>query len=237
MVGTIINVITIIIGSTLGIFLGSRLPDRIRSTVMSGLGLITIAMGIQMFMQTSNTLIVLGSLLIGSLLGEWWLLEDRLANLGSWLESRLLKGNGGTGSKFVRGFVTTSLLFCIGPMAILGSIQDGLIGDYSLLTAKSIMDGFASMAFSSTLGIGVAFSALPTFIYQGGITLLAGQVQSIVTEAMMNEMTAVGGVVLAGLSISSLLELRKIRVGSFLPSLFVAPLLVWLISTLGIVMP
>ena len=126
--------------------------------------------------------------------------------------------------------MTASLIFCIGPLAILGSIQDGLVGDSELLIIKSIMDGFASLAFASTLGLGVAFSALTVLIYQGSITLLAAQLNAIVTEPMMTEMTATGGVILIGLAISSLLEIKKIRVGSFLPALAIAPLIVWILS-------
>jgi uncharacterized membrane protein YqgA involved in biofilm formation len=126
--------------------------------------------------------------------------------------------------------MVASLLFCIGPMAILGSIQDGLTGDYNLLAVKSTLDGFASIAFASTLGIGVMFSSLIILLYQGGISLLAGQLSSIVTTPMMNEMTATGGVILIGLAISNLLEIKKIRVGNFLPALVFAPLIVWVLS-------
>lgn len=235
MIGTIINIVAILVGSGLGMFFGSKVPERIRTTVVAGLGLFTMVIGFNMAIQTQNSIIVLGSLLIGALLGEWWKLEDGLQNLGVWLEARLLKnGTQGKDSRFVRGFVTSSLLFCIGPMAILGSIQDGLVGDYSLLAIKSIMDGFAALAFSSTLGIGVAFSILPTLVYQGGISLLAGQAQAFITTPMMTEMTAVGGVVLVGLAISSLLEIRRIRIGSFLPAIFVAPLIVAVLAALGI---
>jgi hypothetical protein len=130
----------------------------------------------------------------------------------------------------VRGFLTASLLFCVGPLTILGSIQDGLRGDTSLLAVKSVLDGFASLAFASTLGIGVMFSTLVILVYQGGISLLAAQLSAVVTEPMMNEMTAAGGVILVGLAISSLLEIKTIRVGNFLPALAVAPLIVWILS-------
>ncbi len=233
MTGTIINIITILVGSFLGILFGSRLPDRLKRTVTTGLGLFTISIGISMFLKSEESLIVLGGLLIGAVLGEWWKIEEGLENLGVWLESRFGGGDSAEeSSRFIRGFMTASLIFCIGPLAILGSIQDGLVGDYELLVVKSIMDGFASLAFASTLGIGVAFSALAVFVYQGSITLLAAQLNSIVTEPMMTEMTAVGGVILIGLAISSLLEIKKIRVGSFLPALAVAPLIVWVLSVI-----
>ncbi len=239
MIGTLINGAAILVGSLVGLVFGAQLPDRIRNTVVSGIGLFTMVLGVKLFLSTENSLLVLGSLLIGALLGEWWQLEERLENLGGWLERKLMKKNGGeqSQSKFVKGFVTSSLVFCIGPMAILGSIQDGLTGDFSLLAIKSILDGFASLAFASSLGIGVAFSILPTCVYQGSISLMANQLQLIVTDPMMNEMTAVGGLILVGLAISSLLEIRSIRVGSFLPSLFVAPILVGLLAYFGVTLP
>ena len=239
MIGTLINGAAILVGSLVGLIFGAQLPDRIRNTVVSGIGLFTMVLGIKLFLSTENSLLVLGSLLIGALLGEWWQLEERLENLGGWLERKLMKKNGGeqSQSKFVKGFVTSSLVFCIGPMAILGSIQDGLTGDFSLLAIKSILDAFASLAFASSLGIGVAFSILPTCVYQGSISLMANQLQLIVTDPMMNEMTAVGGLILVGLAISSLLEIRSIRVGSFLPSLFVAPILVGLLAYFGVTLP
>jgi uncharacterized protein len=234
MIGTLINFSSILIGGLLGLVLGSRLPERLRQTVMYGIGLFTFALGIQMFLKTNNPLIVLGSILTGGILGEWWRIEDRLQNLGQWLEQKLLRRESGSKSGFVRGFLVTSLLFCIGPMAILGSIQDGMTGDFSILTAKSVMDGFASIAFASNLGLGVAFSALPVLLYQGAISLLAGQMHAWVTPIMMAEMTATGGVIIVGLAISSLLELRPIRVGNFLPALFIAPILVLLLVWLGV---
>ncbi len=238
MIGTLINVATILVGGTLGLIFGARVSERLKSTVIAGMGLFTIAIGLQMFLKTENSLIVLGALLVGALLGEWWKIEDRLQSLGQILEARFAKGSAAAddetaSNKFVRGFLTTSLLFCVGPIAILGSIQDGLTGNYNLLAVKSVLDGFASLAFASTLGVGVMFSSLMILIYQGGISLLAAQLNAIVTQSMMNEMTATGGVILMGLAISSLLEIKKIRVGNFLPALFIAPLIVWILSRLG----
>jgi uncharacterized membrane protein YqgA involved in biofilm formation len=233
MTGTFINIAAILIGGTIGLFFGARIPERYKDTVIAGMGLFTAAMGLQMFLKSENQLIVLGALIIGALIGEWLKIEDRLQTFGQTLEQRFSKDTEtGAGSKFVRGFMVSSLLFSIGPMAILGSIQDGLTGDYNLLAVKSTLDGFASIAFASTLGIGVLFSSLITLIYQGGISLLAGQLSSIVTDPMMNEMTATGGVILVGLAISNLLEIKKIRVGNFLPALAVAPLIVWILSLL-----
>jgi len=235
MTGTIINIITVLIGGTLGLLFGARLPDRLKGTVVAGMGLFTTAIGIQMFLKTENPLIVLGALLIGALLGEWWKIEDGLQNLGHVLEERFTSNSeAGPNSNFVRGFLTASLLFCVGPMTILGSIQDGLTGNYELLAVKSVLDGFASLAFSSSLGIGVLFSTLVILVFQGGISLMAVQLNALVTTPMLNEMTAAGGVILMGLAISSLLEIKKIRTGNFLPALAVAPLIVWILSLLGV---
>jgi uncharacterized membrane protein YqgA involved in biofilm formation len=237
MTGTIINVAAILIGGAIGLFFGARIPDRLKGTVINGMGLFTAVYGIQMFFKTENALIVLGSLLIGALLGEWWRIEDGLEALGRTLEKRFYNGNastpgasGSSRSRFVLGFMTASLLYCIGPLAILGSIQDGLTGDYQTLAIKSVLDFFASVAFASTLGVGVLFSIVPLAIYQGGISLLAGQLNAIVTPSMINELTATGGVILLGLAISRLLEIKPIRVGNFLPALAVAPLIVWILE-------
>jgi uncharacterized protein len=230
MTGTFLNIATVLIGGVIGLIFGARIPDKLKATVIAGMGLFTAAMGLQMFLKTENPLIVLGALLIGTLLGEWWRIEDGLQNLGKVLEQRFSKADDDGSNKFVRGFLTASLLFCVGPMTILGSIQDGLTGDYNLLAVKSVLDGFASLAFASTLGVGVMFSAIVILVYQGGISLLAAQLNAIVTTSMMNELTATGGVILIGLAISSLLEIKKIRVGNMLPGLLVAPLIVWALT-------
>jgi uncharacterized membrane protein YqgA involved in biofilm formation len=235
MTGTIINMFTVFIGGMIGLLVGSRFPDRVRQTVIAGLGLFTAAIGIQMFLNTENPIIVLGSLLLGGLLGEWWRIEDGLRGLGAIFERRFIQNpQNQEGSRFIRGFLTASLVFCVGPMTILGSIQDGLTGDYSLLAIKSVLDGFAALAFASSLGLGVLFSIPVILIYQGGISLLAAQAQAVSTPAMMNEMTAAGGILLIGIAISNLLEIKPIRVGNFLPALFIAPLIVALLAVLQI---
>jgi len=224
MVGTLINVATVVVGSGAGMLVGSRLPERIRQTVLHGLGLMTMVIGMSMALKTQNPLLVLASLLLGGLIGEWLGLEERLQALGRWLETRIAGGSG-EGSTFVKGFVTASLVFCVGPMTILGSIQDGLTGNYTLLAIKATLDGFASLAFSASLGVGVMFAALTVLIYQGSLTLGAGLVKELLTEAMITEMTAVGGVMILGIGLL-LLDLKRVRVASFLPGLLVAPLLV-----------
>jgi uncharacterized protein len=252
MTGTFLNVATVIIGSLLGILFGARFPDRVRQTVIAGLGLFTAGYGLLIFTRTDNPLIVLGSLLVGGLLGEWWRIEEGLRAMGGFFESRVTAlrkkqsqnfygdvenspaADADASSRFIRGFLTASLVFCVGPMTILGSIQDGLTGDYSTLAIKSVLDGFASLAFASTLGIGVLFSTLVILVYQGGISLLASQAHAVISETMMNEMTAAGGILLLGIAISSLLEIKPIRVGNFLPALLIAPIIVAVLSALGI---
>jgi uncharacterized membrane protein YqgA involved in biofilm formation len=235
MTGTLINAASILLGGALGLLLGSRIPARLRETVIAGLGLFTTAYGIKMFLTTQNSLAVLGSLLIGVLLGEWWRIEDGIKRLGEWLNQRFARQTGPEGSsRFIIGFFTSSLLFCIGPMAILGSIQDGLTGDYQTLVIKSILDGFAALAFASSMGVGVLFSAGMVFLYQGSISLLASQVQAVVSDAMMVEMSAVGGVILIAIGISNLLEIKQIRTGNFLPALIIAPIMVLLMQAVGV---
>jgi uncharacterized membrane protein YqgA involved in biofilm formation len=231
MVGTLINVATVVAGSGAGLLVGSRLPERIRQTVLSGLGLMTLVIGMSMALQTRNPLLMLASLLLGGVIGELLGLEERLQALGRSLETRV-SGHSGEGSAFVKGFVTASLVFCVGPMTILGSIQDGLTGNYTLLAIKATLDGFASLAFSASLGIGVMFAALTVLIYQGALTLGAGLVKAVLTEAMITEMTAVGGTMILGIGLL-LLDLKRVRVASFLPGLFIAPLLVALAPTLN----
>ncbi len=233
MTGTLINVVAIVVGSVSGLVFGSRLSDNLKQTVIAGMGLFTTAVGFQMFLKAENALVVLGALIFGAILGEWWRLEERIENLGVWLEKRLSGSSSGASSNFVRGFLVASVLFCTGPMAILGSISDGLRGDYLTLSIKSTLDGFISIAFASTFGAGVVFAALPVLIYQGTISLLATQLNSIMSTSMMNEMTATGGILLMGVGVSSLLEIKKIRVGNFLPALIIAPAIVYVLSLMG----
>ncbi len=232
--GTIFNVATIITGGFIGLLLGNRLPEKIRFTVMNALGLFTMAYGIKLFLQTNNAMVVLGSLLIGILLGEWWKLEDGLNHIGIWFESKFNKGNGVESKRFIQGFLTSSLLFCIGPMAILGALQDGLTGDFSTLAIKAVIDGFSAIAFASSMGVGVLFSSIIILVYQGGISLLANQLQFLMTDIMLNEISALGGIMLIGLAISSLMEIRKIRVANFLPGFLIVPFMVMIFIYFGI---
>jgi len=239
--GTLINIASVFVGSTIGILSGHRLPERVRQTVIASLGVFTMAVGVSLFIDSmavdgENVLVPLISLLIGGILGEWWRIERRLKSFGAWLEAGFTAGEGEAvgENRFVRGFLSASLLFCVGPMTILGSIQDGLTGDYRLLVIKSVLDGFAAIALASTLGIGVMFSVTVILIYQGGISLLAAQATNFFSEIMLAELTAVGGILLLSLSIGSILELRPIRSGNLLPALLIAPILVLVLQALGI---
>lgn len=225
MVGTVVNVGTVLVGSLAGVCIGSRLSDPMRNTVLQGVGLITLLVGIQMALETHNILIVMGGMLLGGILGELLRIHDGLDRLGKLLQPLVPEGGGG---HVAEGFVTASLVFCVGPMAILGSIQDGLSGDYRLLSVKSVLDGFASVAFSASLGWGVAFSTVTLLLYQGGLTLFAGLFSTALTEPMIQEMTATGGLIIVGIGIK-LLEIKEIRLANFLPALVVAPFIVFLI--------
>jgi uncharacterized membrane protein YqgA involved in biofilm formation len=234
--GTLLNIITVLLGGIIGLLLGSRFPNKMRETVVSALGLFSTAVGLQMTFASKNILIVLGAILIGGIIGELVGIDEGLKKIGEWLEEKTgNKGTEGTQGNFVRGFVMASLLFCVGPMTILGSIQDGLSGDYKLLAIKSVMDGFAALAFTSSLGVGVMFSTLTIAVYQGGLTLLAGYAKAILTDAMIAEMTATGGIMIMGIGVGSLLELKPIRVGNFLPALIIAPLIVGVLNFFGVV--
>jgi len=232
MTGTAINVATVVAGGTLGTFLGERLPPRIRHIVMQGVGLVTLAVGMSMALSTKNFLLMLGSILIGGMLGEWWQLEEHLDKAGKWLETQAARSPFLARGEFTKGFITASLVFCVGPMTILGSIQDGLSGDYTLLAIKSVLDGFSSLAFAASMGMGVTFAAITVLLYQGILTLGASLFQAILTDAMITEMTATGGIIILGIGLL-LLEIKRVRIANFLPALAIAPLLVALWAKWG----
>ncbi|HOA21320.1 MAG TPA: DUF554 domain-containing protein [Anaerolineaceae bacterium] len=237
MLGTFINVGAILLGGLVGLVAGNKIPVKFRQTMVSGLGLFTLAYGIYIFTETNNMLIPLGALILGTMVGEWLKLEERLESLGSFLQAKFNRAEEAhsiEAQRFISGFVTSSLLFCIGPMAILGSIQDGLSGNFQMLAIKSLLDGLASVAFASSLGVGVLFSALPVLVYQGAISLSARALGQGFDASVVAEMTAIGGVILAGIAISNLLEIKKIRTGSFLPALVFAVLIVLGLNALGV---
>ena len=228
MTGTFINVATILVGTTVGVILGSRLPERVRQTVIHALGLVTLIVGVSQGLAAFRpplseltrgaVLIVLGSVLIGGILGELIGIERGLDHAGEALKRRFGRGQ----ARFTEGFVVASLVFCVGPLTVLGSIQDGLTGDYQLLAVKSLLDGFAAMAFASVLGWGVGFSALTVLVYQGALTLSASAAAGGFSDSMIAAMSAVGGVLILGIALR-LLDLRQVRVGNLLPALVLAP--------------
>jgi hypothetical protein len=222
LLGTTINAATVVTGSLIGVSVGARLPERIRTSVLHGLGIITTVIGLQMALETKHLLVVLGAILSGAILGELLRLTEALERVGQFLHRFLSKGST---THFGEGFITASLVFCVGPMTILGSIQDGLSGNYQLLAVKSVLDGFAAIAFSASLGWGVGCAALTIIVVQGGITVFAGIFDRFLTEPMIVEMTASGGIIIVGIGLK-LLNIADIRLASFLPALIIAPLLV-----------
>ncbi len=236
--GTWINLALVLLGTGCGLLLRHQLSPKMRVIITQAMGLTTLFIGVSMAQNLSSAksgsvegvILALIALAIGGLLGEWWQLENRLSASGDWLKERF-KG----GSRFTEGFVASSLLFCIGPMAILGSLNNGLLGDSTILVIKSTMDGLVSIALTGTYGVGVGFSVLPLVIYQGGLSLLASTFGQIIpdpaTAPSVLLVTGTGGIMLLGLGLN-LLEVGKIHVAAFLPALGLAPLISWLAATL-----
>lgn len=217
LLGTLANVAAIALGTLLGLALKQRLPERINTIAMQALGLVTVLIGIKMVTTTENVLIILVSMVIGGIVGELLQIEQRLDKFGSRIEARLSK----EGGAFTKAFVSSTLLYCVGPLAILGALQDGLQGDYSILLTKSGLDGVASVAFASTLGVGVLFSTLPVALYQGGITVAASLLQPYLSLPIINAMTATGGLLILGIGLN-ILKISQIRVANLLPAILVA---------------
>ncbi len=229
MKGTFLNVFTVLIGSLVGKLLGARLPERFRQIIFSALGLVTLAIGMSLLLKTKSILLLLASLLLGGLVGEWLNIDGALEKFSFWIEEKIKVKE----STFSEGFITASLVFCVGPMTILGSFQDGLKGDFSLLAIKSMLDGFAALAFASTLGWGVAFSSLTVFFYQGFLTLGASFFKVLLTERMIAEMTATGGLLIFAIGLK-LLEIKEMKAANLLPAILISPFLVYFATFLKI---
>lgn len=227
--GTAVNVVTVLCGAGLGVLVGHRFPLRWRTTLLDGLGLVTLIIGVGQGIRTANAVFPIVAIVLGGLIGEALGLEDRLEGLGDRLRRRFARGDEAAPSQFVEGFVTASLVFCVGPLAILGAIQDGLGIDSQLLLVKSAMDGLVAVVFAATLGWGVAFSALSVLVYQGAFTVAAGAADRVLTDRMVLELTATGGVMLVGIALR-LLDVRAVRVASYLPALVIAPVAVALFA-------
>ncbi|GAC1404110.1 MAG: DUF554 domain-containing protein [Chloroflexota bacterium] len=216
--GTLINIVTVLVGGLAGTLIGNRLAARYHQIIMQAVGLSTLAIGLQMALSTHNVLYMLGGITLGGLVGEWLGIDAALERLGDTLQARV------GGSTFSEAFVTSSLVFCVGPLTFLGAIKNGLSGDYHLLALKSLLDLFSSFAFGASLGWGVLASVGTIAIYQGSLSLGASLFRALIDTMMIAEMTAVGGLIVLGVGLK-LLHLVELRLGNFLPALLISPLL------------
>jgi len=217
LIAAVVNAVVVVIGCLVGMLLGDRLKEKHTQTIVSALGASTIVIGISGALKTTNILIVILCLALGTILGELLKIEQRLDSLGDWLKSRVAKKGGG---RFTEGFVTASLLFCVGSMAIMGSFDAGLRGDYSTIFTKSALDAVMAVTFAATMGIGVMFSGVTVLVYQGALTLLAGVLEPFLSPQVIVEMSSVGGVMLmcTGMNVMRIGK-APIRVGNMLPAL------------------
>lgn len=222
MQGTLINVLAVIIGSLAGLIIHSRLPRKIITITFQGIGLFTIFLGINMALKTNELLLMIFSIVIGSIIGEVIDIDRYISKFSEYLKSKIKSKN----TKFSEGFITSFLLFCMGSMTILGTIEEGLGGEPRLLLAKSVLDGFSSIALAASLGIGVLFSAVPLLIYQGGLTLFAGLIGNSFKDVIIIELSAVGGLLLIGLGLN-ILEIKKLKIANMLPSLVIVVILAY----------
>ncbi len=214
-IATFVNAAAIILGSLMGVLLGRNFPDRVRTIVYQGIGLCVLVIGLDMALQYDNIILVVFSVLLGAVTGELLKLDEKMTSFGNWLKTRIKSKD----DRFTDGFVTASLIFCIGSMAILGSIDEGIRGDRTILLTKSILDGFISIPLAATYGIGVLFSALPIILYQGSITIAASQSQAFFSPEIITQITSVGGLLIMGIGLS-LLDIKKVNVTNLLPALF-----------------
>lgn len=223
MLGTIVNTIAVVVGAVIGLLLKKGLPEKMADTLMKGLGLCTLFLGISGSLKGENSMILILSMVVGIVIGEALDLEDKVNRLGQWVE-KSFKNKSGTKVSIAEGFVTASLLFCVGAMTIVGSLQSGLQGNHEMLFNKSMLDFVAAIIFASTLGIGVAFASVFVLVYQGAITLLAQWVAPFLTDRVINEMTCVGSVIIIGLALN-MLGITRLRVMNFVPAIFL-PILI-----------
>lgn len=225
MFATLVNTAAIIIGAIVGMLFKEGIPEGMKDTIMQGMGLAVMLIGLQMALQAENVILVIISLVLGGILGEWWKLDQRLNHLGEAIKQKANIKDG----YFVEGFVNASLIFCIGAMAILGSIEAGLNHNYTILLTKSTLDGIMAMVLASSLGIGVAFSAVIVLFYQGSITLLAGVLQGALTEMVINYITATGGLLIMGIGLN-IANIKQINTINLLPAVFVVAALAWMMG-------
>ena len=226
--GTIINTATVLAGGGFGLLIGNRIPDRIRVIIVQVIGLVTIAIGLRDVMNTDNMVFPLVGMVLGAIIGELLRIEDRLEDLGELLRRKFTKPE--SESKFVTGFVTATLLFCVGPLTILGAIEDASGKTPQLYIIKGTLDGFMMIIFSALYGVGAIFSAASVFVIQGSLTLFGTSLDALLTDRMRLELFAAGGLAVLAIGLN-LLEIKRIRLGSLLPGLVITPLLVWLFAT------
>ena len=219
MIGTLINCAAIVAGSLLGLLLRRGMKDAMAKTVMQGVGMSVILIGITGAIETSNTLLVILSMVIGGVLGAWIDIDAKMNRLGAWAQKKLTRGDDETNT-FAKGFVTASLVYCVGAMAVVGSLDSGIRGDHSTLIAKAALDGITAIIFSSSLGIGVMLSAVPVLIYQGAIALLGNAIAPLLRDIVVTEMSAVGGLLIMGIGINMLLN-TEIKVANLLPAILI----------------
>ena len=236
MIATFINAVLVLLGSIIGLIFKNKISDRFSTVITQALALCVLGIGISNVLKSSDTLCVIVCLVLGTLIGEALKIEERLDKAGEFLRRKLIKEN--SGSRFTEGFVTATLLYCIGAMAITGSIEAGLNHDYSIIISKGVIDGVTSITFAAAMGVGVVFSIIPLTIYQGAITLLASVVGPYLSEVVIAGMTATGGTLIMGLAVNMLnIPKVKIRVGNMLPAIFLPilyiPIANWLTSLVG----
>lgn len=228
--GTLLNLVTVLVGGLVGTFLGDRLPPRLRENVVAGVGLFVAAMGVKFAIDTASLLYQLGAILIGGVIGSLAGIERRLNDLGAVVQRRFVAA--GEPSTVAEGFVTASIVFCVGPLTFLGAIRNGVTGDPTLLALKSVLDGFSAIAFAATLGWGVLLSLVVILVYQGGLAAGASVFAGLLTDAELREMNAAGGLLLVGVGLK-LLKIRDVQVADYLPAIAVAPLLVAAVAAFG----
>ena len=226
MLGTIVNAVAIILGSILGLTFKGGIGDSYKETVMNAVGLAILLIGIIGAIKTQDLLLLIFSLVIGSLIGEFLNVEGKLDRFGDYIESKVSSKEG----SISKGFVTASLLYCVGSMSIVGALESGLMGNHQTLFAKSVLDGIISIIFASTLGVGVLLSSISVFIYQGAITIAASLIKTLLTDSLILEVSAVGSVLIMALGIN-MLEIKKIKVGNMLPAIFI-PFIYYLVRML-----
>ena len=226
MLGTIVNSLAIIIGGIIGVLFKNFIPVKYADSINKASGLAVIAVGIQLMLKGNNMTLMIISVILGTFIGEIIRIESILNNAGDYLQKRFVK----SGNDLSSGFVTCTLIFCVGSMAIVGSIQSGLVGNHEILFAKSILDGIISMTMAVTLGVGVCLSALSVFLYQGTITLLAQSLQSVLNDIVIAEMTSVGGILIMAIGLN-FLEIKRIKVGNMIPAVFI-PIIYFLLTKL-----